>query len=45
MYHLKMSISDFDNNDIRDNVWLHSRLAKQKEDEIKAKKAAQNGKR
>ena len=42
MYHLNMSVVDFDNNDTKDNTWLHSRLVKQKEDEIKAKKALKN---
>ena len=35
MYYLHMSITDFDNNDIKDNEWLHTRLIKQKEDENK----------
>ena len=32
-YYLHMSIDDFDNNDVGDNRWLHSRLVKQKQDE------------
>jgi len=44
MYYLRMSIVDYECNDARDNTWLHSRLRKQKEDEIKARKknAGQN---
>jgi len=38
MYYLHMSIADFDSNDMRDNEWLHSRLAKQKKDEEELKK-------
>jgi len=38
MYYLHMNISDFDSNDIKDNHWLHSRLRKQKKDEIDANK-------
>ena len=38
LYHLHMSISDFEANDIHDNEWLNSRIAKQKEDEIDAKR-------
>jgi len=37
LYYLKMSVSDFDNMDIRDIDWMYSRLNKQKEDEKKAK--------
>ena len=38
LYHLHMSITDFDNNDAKDNEWFNSRLIKQKEDEIEAKR-------
>ena len=38
MYYLHMNISDFDSNDAKDNGWLHSRLVKQKKDEIEANK-------
>ena len=38
MYYLYMSVSDFDESDMRDNEWLHSRLVKQKKDEEEAKK-------
>ena len=38
MYYLHMSINDYENNDTKDNAWLHSRLHQQKEDEIKARK-------
>jgi hypothetical protein len=37
IYYLNMTILDYDNNDILDNSWLHSRLVKQKKDEIKAR--------
>ena len=40
MYYLHMSIADFDNNDAKDNSWLHARLVKQKYDEHKAQKDA-----
>ena len=36
MYYLHMTIQDYDNNDAKDNTWLHSRLAQQKTEEIKA---------
>ena len=32
-YYLHMSISDFNNTDLRDLDWLHDRLLKQKKDE------------
>jgi hypothetical protein len=35
-----MSIQDFDNNDMQDNEWYHSRLIKQRTDEIEAKRKA-----
>ena len=38
MYYLHMSIADFNENDARDNEWLHSRLVKQKNEEIEAKR-------
>ena len=38
LYHLHMSIQDFDENDIKDNEWLYGRTLKQKEDEIEAKR-------
>ena len=38
MYYLHITITDFDNNDMRDNEWLHSRLIKQKLDEDEARK-------
>ena len=38
MYYLHMPISDFDNNDMRDNEWLYSRLVKQRKDEEETKK-------
>ena len=38
MYYLYMSVSDFDESDMRDNEWLHSRLVKQKKDEEEANK-------
>ena len=37
LYHLHLSISDFDTNDIKDNEWLNSRVIKQKADEIAAR--------
>jgi hypothetical protein len=43
MYYLNITIADFDNNDIRDNEWLYSRLAKQKKDEQEAMKDKKNG--
>lgn len=38
MYYLHMSTVDFDENDMRDNEWLHSRLVKQRKDEEELKK-------
>lgn len=38
MYYLHMPVSDFDENDMADNEWLHSRLIKQKKDEEEAMK-------
>jgi len=38
-----MSVSDYDENDSRDNSWIHSRLRKQKQEEMEAKKKALNG--
>ena len=43
MYYLRMSVSDYDENDSRDNSWIHSRLRKQKQEEMEAKKKALNG--
>lgn len=40
MYYLNMTIADYDNNDVRDNSWLHSRLVLQKRNELKARKEA-----
>ena len=37
MYHMHMNITDFDNNDIKDNIWLHNRLCEQKREENKAR--------
>ena len=42
MYYLHMSVVDFDENDMRDNEWLHSRLIKQKRDEEESKKKKVN---
>jgi hypothetical protein len=42
LYHLHMSISDFDNNDAKDNDWLFSRLCKIKNDEIEARRKGNN---
>lgn len=39
MYYLHMTIADFDNNDSKDNMWLHARLIQQKNEEIKAQKS------
>jgi len=40
-----MSVSDFNENDMRDNEWTHSRLVKQRKDEeeLKKKKGNLNG--
>jgi len=35
-----MTTADYDNNDIRDNSWIHSRLVLQKKNEAKARKEA-----
>jgi hypothetical protein len=43
MYYLHISVTDFDNNDSRDNEWLYSRLVKQKKDEQDAMKGSKNG--
>lgn len=40
LYYLNMTILDYDNNDIRDNNWIHSRLVLQKKEEMKARKEA-----
>jgi len=40
LYYLSMTIEDYDNNDIRDNSWIHSRLVLQKKNEAKARKEA-----
>jgi hypothetical protein len=37
MYHLHMSIRDFNENDTTENNWLFSRLIKEKEDETNPK--------
>ena len=37
-YHLHMSVEDYNNNDIRDNNWIHSRLVRQKQDENEQRK-------
>lgn len=37
-----MSMEDFNNNDMRSNDWLYSRLIKQKTDEIENKKKNNN---
>jgi len=42
MYYLRMSISDFDNQDVSDLEWLYSRLIKQKKNEIEEKKKVLN---
>jgi len=38
LYYLNMTIQDYDNNDARDNNWIHSRLVLQKKNENKARK-------
>ena len=43
LYHLNMTIADYDENDIRDNSWIHSRLVLQKKNEAKARKEALGG--
>jgi len=40
LYYLSMTIQDYDNNDVRDNNWIHSRLVLQKKEEMKARKEA-----
>jgi len=35
-----MTIRDYDENDIRDNSWIHSRLVLQKKNEKKAREDA-----
>ena len=42
LYYLKMSITDFDNMDLRDISWMYSRLGKQIKDENEKRKK-QNG--
>ena len=42
LYYLKMSITDFDNMDLRDISWMYSRLGKQIKDENEKRKN-QNG--
>ena len=39
LYYLHLSISDFDNTDLKDLDWMYNRLVKQKRDE---KENAQN---
>jgi hypothetical protein len=41
-YYLHMSIADFDNNDMKDNEWLHGRLCNQKQEELEAKNIKEN---
>ena len=45
MYYLHMNIADYNENDARDNSWLHSRLCKQKQDEVEAKKKVLNARK
>jgi hypothetical protein len=40
LYYLNMTIQDYDNNDARDNDWIHSRLILQKREELKANREA-----
>jgi hypothetical protein len=40
LYYLNMTIQDYDNNDVRDNNWIHSRLVLQKKEEMRAHKEA-----
>jgi hypothetical protein len=40
LYYLNMTIQDYDNNDVRDNNWLHSRLILQKKEEKIAREKA-----
>jgi len=40
LYYLNMTIQDYDNNDARDNDWIHNRLILQKREEIKANREA-----
>ena len=42
-YYLHMTVNDYDDNDVRDNDWLYSRLVQQKKDEIEAAKGNKNG--
>ena len=42
-YHLHMSVTDYNDNDMKDNNWIHSRLCKQKQDENELRKKNQNG--
>ena len=42
LYYLKMSITDFNNMDLRDISWMYSRLGKQIKDENEKRKK-QNG--
>ena len=37
-YYLHMSISDFDNNDVGDNRWIHSKLYERKKEENELRK-------
>jgi len=43
MYYVHMTVADFNENDMRDNEWLHSRLVKQKKDEEEARKGNKHG--
>jgi hypothetical protein len=38
-----MSISDFDNNDAKDNDWLFSKLISERNKEIEARRKGNNG--
>ena len=38
LYYLHMSITDFDNNDAKDNDWILSKLISEKNKEIEARK-------
>ena len=43
LYYLNMTIADYDENDIKDNSWIHSRLVLQKKNEAKARIEALGG--
>ena len=42
LYHLKMSVVDFENMDIRDIDWTYSRLVKQIKDENKQRERSKS---